>query len=266
MANNCLITKLKTEIDNFNLPYLDEIRFHFTKSSDNTGYKVKIYVKENATILTDDNHTFTVEGQSYREYTVQGLQHVTFEGQNDTYDVIVRSKDVLENIAVDNSEYHATKHWTFDISRLQYCSSFNTLSIVGVSFSEELKVLPTSAYNFDITRTDLQCDLDQLDLNGVNNQMIRFIIDSDSNCKGNIVNLATVLATTENTTINFTSTNVYGDIEEFAEALVNAGHTSYAVTVWYGGSKITVPDEFKTVSVLEIVFSPSYEKGYILQK
>lgn len=214
MANNCLVTKLKSVVNNDNLPYLEYVTLKISKDTSIAGGSyIQIDNKEAITVESvGGNHLSTTSGGEKTNIVNIGAHQyggtrtdIYFD--NDDYVIRINKKYIhhIRYIWVG-----ATKILSCDVSQFAYCMASSDVA------SSSVLNLGSSGVRGDIGK------LANIDM------MITNLTAANSNICGNIVGMSGSLRL-EN--LGAQGTEIVGEIRELAIAMVNKGRTSGTLIV-----------------------------------
>ena len=242
---NCLVTKLKGSVDAF-LPKLGQYSVNILKDTETSNH-ARVLVRTtggsiNLEFEANPSNGITFERESNNLYKF--VHSDDYEGTvhfgnyyNDVYEVGVvgaSSSDLLNAQSVC--------HASIDITRLTKYAKM--LGLLNISTYSEVtgKLYPnesliTVAIGSVISKQvrDVECNIDEWTNT---TKLTLFSIKNNTKATGNIVSLAKNIGMT--TLDVYGCTNVIGDVNDLAQAMISAGRTSGTMNVLCIGAKITI--------------------------
>lgn len=126
---NCIVKRLKSTVDNENLPYLDSIVIHAVSdtSADNCGY-IAFRTLENSpiTIITSGDGVLSETEEGLSGSTLKTITFTSVESKNiyfskGDYNITVRNRNNINRLSFGGS-------FIFDLTNLKYCKNLNYIN------------------------------------------------------------------------------------------------------------------------------------------
>lgn len=285
MSNNCLVTKLKGNVNNTNIPYYGEFKIKFRQLSnpDSGAYSLLILARNNLKVFCKDGGTFSIKeiGGNY----VSGLNSYEFikgekegffiKGNNANYEIIITEKYNIHSIQTVASECTGDyrlidKGYLIDCSQLDYSAitDINIPKNADVDHVINPKDL-SSFYNIIGSNINIDC-FAGINANNFSNSL--YPGDQYIKTQGSILSLSKMINMTG---CNFGgATGVYGEVDDLLSAMYDNGNgkTNGTISLMLIGTSCT--DEGNPITLeyiqskggtyyISATFAPSgYTKSY----
>lgn len=249
----CLVTKLNGIVNNNSLLALDEFRY---KQRGKAGKKSLFYLNTNEVVKIKSDIPVMINGNPLTEATLTGVEAVNIKLIND---------DEVATISILKKE-HKISRWEcyedgliLDFNDMQSISGFKIGALLGQANIRNLDLdSPLLSKATEITNyngTNGKGNLSSLDVDHITNLRI-----SDS---GSYTGSIEVFAKSINMTMIGVQgiTNVTGNVDNLAKAMVANGRTSGRLQLELEGSGCTYSTPS---SPTKIEFGSSYSSGYLL--
>ena len=250
---NCLVTKLNGIVNNNSLLALDEFRY---KQRGKAGKKSLFYLSTNEVVKIKSDIPVMINDNPLTEATLTGVETVSIKLIND---------DEVATISIIKKE-HKISRWEcyengliLDFNDMQSISDFKIEALLGeanirnLDLDSPLLSKATQITNFN--GTNGKGRLSSLDVDHITNLRI-----GDS---GSYTGSIEVFAKSINMTMLSVQglTNVTGNVDNLAKAMVANGRTSGSLQLELEGSGCTYSTPS---SPKKIEFGSSYDNGYLL--
>lgn len=257
MDTNCLVTKLKTTVNDFNLHYIDEVRVHsYAGSTENSARKIGLQVEDNSTIKTDGTHVFYYKDNSTPLTTYTTTQEDRNNGffiitTNEDYDIIIRPRTeiLLLNLST---------HCGIEVDRVDYMSKIYNVA-VGWKATGITKSLPSTISEYTCRNNKAGLDLHSIkDIPFTHFNHLDLQYSQSFGTLDDLVNIVVTNPFTRSIILEGLI-NVTGDLEDFASKVAQAGRTN-TLTMYVGSSSITKPSNINNGCIITF----DGERGYII--
>ena len=263
--NKCFITKLPSSVDNDNLPVLGQLRINWLKDS-----KINDARKRRITLGSNDNITVKVSGAYFTNDTFTSNLgntktitaadgNVALYVSNDTNAVLtIDNKYSLTYISFMINQWdNVSKPIYFDLDDIKYCTNINTLGLDNTKVSGDISALSNltkltflhldgTQVSGDISVLSNFTNLDNLYLNDTqvsgdisaltNLTNLTMLHLGNTDVSGDISALLSNLTKLPPTEIDFSETNVVGDISKLVNISI-LNQTNY--WHWTRGATLT---------------------------
>lgn len=225
---NCLVTKLKSNVNNPTLRELGAFRMQVIEGTitDNAQQMLGITAGADAVTVkvvgTTPRLAESYEGLSnpLMSITVPANTTKNIWLQNATYEIEISDKYSITSLAVVGDK--PKKIFGCDLSELEYCTALTIINVDTAGFTEDIKNLSklTALVSLTLTNNAVSGDIASLaTLTNVTNMKI-----GSTNISGTLTGIAPLV--TNLTEIWLQDTTVSGSLESLAEAMIANGKTS----------------------------------------
>lgn len=187
MANNCLVTKLKESVANNNLSKLGVLRIHFVQSQiNNPAFYVQLTAAEDRSMAGKKAQVYTEAGVFVKEITLGyagSISNSQMDGVTVPGYIEIPNKYLITTLDLGNYPKCNVK-----FSEVTYIPVTSYLTFKGADVDSDISQLPKTASNINIDNSFLE--------RGVNGS------------------LADIVNFTGTTNLNFTNTNIKGDLAD----------------------------------------------------
>ena len=240
MSTNCLVTKLKATVNDFNLHYIDEVRVHsYAGSTETLARKIYLQLEANSTIKTDGTHVFYYKDNSTPLTSYTTTQEDRKNGffimtTNEDYDIVIRPRTEIFILNLPT-------HCGIEADKVEYMSKIYTIS-VGWKATGITKSLPSTIYSYSCLRSKAGLDLHSI--KDIPFTKLDFLDLQYSQSFGTLDDLVNIVATNpfKQSIILEGLINVTGDLEDFASKVAQAGRTN-KLTMFVVLTGITKPSD-----------------------
>ena len=257
MSTNCLVTKLKATVNDFNLPYIDEVRVHsYAGSAETLARKINLQLGANSIIKTDGTHVFYYKDNStpltsYTTTQADSDNGFFIKTTNEDYDIIIRPRTGIMVLTLPT-------HCGIEADKVEYMSKIYSINVGGKA-TGITKSLPSTIFSYSCTNNKAGLDLHSI--KDIPFTRLNFLDLQYSQSFGTLDDLVNIFAT--NPLGDYVALegniNITGDIEDFANKLARAGRTNKLI-MYIGYSGITKPSNI--VNLCTITFNG--EGGYTI--
>lgn len=242
--NDCLVTKLRGIVDNNNLKIFNALYLFVTSETPGAdGQYMKVTVTKPVTLKRiSGTATFMVNGSSYTSYDFTAGDYVLIFDINKEGEFIFTDKTAVSKISpyynYGASASMSKKNWYFDLSDFDYTS----MSYLNLANTDSYGVFtPKNMPDLDkllITtwKADFSCKLEELAVAAPNLTNI-WVNGLHPGLYGDIVLLSACTSLTE--LVEQNNSNLTGEIESLASALVSSGRTTGTLDLVIGGCNVT---------------------------